>query len=286
MESIGEIPQCDRTTSDGRIYPSQRKPISILNPTAREQKAIQNPAVVEKLVNGETSSPVNAHKLVMSEAKAERKSAEYDLSEDDCLLFCADIKSGLPEIPDNSVDFIITDPPYPKEYLTLYEDLSFLASRVLKDGGSLLCMCGQSYLNEVMTNLCFHMEYHWTLCYLTPGGQSPQLWAKSTNTFWKPIIWLTKGKYKGDLISDIVKTPPNENDKTHHEWGQSVAGFDELVKKFAYPGQTILDPFLGGGTTAICALKANCRFIGVDISQECIEKTKARLAETKGRESP
>jgi len=140
-------------------------------------------------------------------------------------------------------------------------------------------MCGQSYLDEVMRGLCEHMAYHWTLCYLTPGGQSPQLWAKRTNTFWKPIIWLTKGKYTGDMIGDVIKTPPNENDKRFHEWGQSVAGFSELVEKFTYPGQTILDPFLGGGTTAICAIKSNRRFIGVDISQDCINTTRRRIAE-------
>ena len=56
MESIGQIDQCDRKTSDGRVYPSQRKPISILNPTAREEKAIQNPTVVEKIVAGSANT--------------------------------------------------------------------------------------------------------------------------------------------------------------------------------------------------------------------------------------
>jgi len=211
--------------------------------------------------------------------KIERKNTYVELSEDACKLICGDIRGGFLEVPDNSVDFIVTDPPYPKEYIPLYESLSLLASRVLKDGGSLLCMCGQSYLNEVMAELCKHLNYHWTLCYLTPGGQSPQLWAKKTNTFWKPIIWLTKGKYAGDLVGDVIKTPPNENDKRYHEWGQSIAGFNELLQKFTYPGQTIFDPFLGGGTTAICAIKSGRRFIGADISQGCLDTTRNRVNE-------
>jgi N6-adenosine-specific RNA methylase IME4 len=49
MESIGALPQCDRTTSDGRTYPKERKPVSVFNPTKREEKALTNPKVVEQV---------------------------------------------------------------------------------------------------------------------------------------------------------------------------------------------------------------------------------------------
>ncbi len=39
------------------------------------------------------------------------------------------------EIPNESIDHIISDPPYPREYLPLWSDLSLMASRVLKPGG-------------------------------------------------------------------------------------------------------------------------------------------------------
>ena len=55
MEGIGEIPQCDRQTTDGRTYPAQRKPVSVFNPTPREEKAVQNPAVVEKMASEEAT---------------------------------------------------------------------------------------------------------------------------------------------------------------------------------------------------------------------------------------
>ena len=81
------------------------------------------------------------------------------------------------------------------------------------------------------------------------------------------------------MIGDVIRTPPNENDKMFHEWGQSIAGFDEIIQKFTYPGQTILDPFMGGGTTAVCAIKAGRRFIGADISNECVETVTRRISE-------
>ena len=52
----------------------------------------------------------------------------------------------------------------------------------------------------------------------------------------------------------------------------------ELVRRFATPGMTIVDPFMGGGTTGLVALEAGCHFIGLDIDPAHIETTKARLA--------
>ena len=55
MESIGALHQCPHKTSDGRTYPAQRKPVTIFNPTPREERAMQDPAVREKLESGATN---------------------------------------------------------------------------------------------------------------------------------------------------------------------------------------------------------------------------------------
>ena len=55
-------------------------------------------------------------------------------------------------IPDNSIDFIFTDPPYPQEFIPLYGWLAETASRILKDGGLCLAMAGQSYLPQIYTH--------------------------------------------------------------------------------------------------------------------------------------
>lgn len=220
--------------------------------------------------------------------KAERKkySLEVELPEDMCRLFTADIRKGLSEIEDNSIDFIITDPPYPKEYLPLFADLSKLAARVLKPGGSLIVMSGQSYLPDVIQLLGTEMKYHWCMAYVTPGGQSPQLFHKKVNTFWKPVLWFVKDEYAGDWVGDVLKSAVNDNDKRFHEWGQSFSGMMDIVERFTNPGDIILDPFLGGGTTGVVSVCSGRKFIGADIEEKNVtlsmERIKQEYANARG----
>jgi hypothetical protein len=65
-----------------------------------------------------------------------------------------------------NVDAIITDPPYSKQYLHLYEDLARFASQVLKPGGSLLTMAGVAYLPQILKMIGQHLNYQWTISYL------------------------------------------------------------------------------------------------------------------------
>ncbi|MBR1645210.1 MAG: hypothetical protein IJ774_05780 [Selenomonadaceae bacterium] len=221
----------------------------------------------------------NAEKVQRQEETRERKAytPPTELPADKVKLICADIRDGLAEIADNSVDFIITDPPYPKEFLPLYENLSKVAARVLKDGGSLICMTGQSYLPDVIRLLLTSLNYHWCLSYVTMGDKT-QIWKSRVHTAWKPLLWFVKGEYKGDWLGDDVVTSTNK-DKTFHEWGQSFGGMKTLIERMTYPDDIILDPFLGGGTTGLAALKSGRKFIGVDIEQSCVDITKTRIVE-------
>jgi DNA modification methylase len=173
-------------------------------------------------------------------------------------------------------DFIITDPPYPKEYLYLYEILADRAKEWLKPEGLLIAMCGQSYLNEIMETMCEHVTYYWTAAYLTPGQPTP-LRQRQVNTTWKPLLIFSIADYKGKIFGDVFKS--DGNDKSLHEWGQSVSGMYDIVSKICLPGQTILDPFCGAGTTGIAALKHGCLFDGIDLEQETVDIAKGRLAE-------
>lgn len=250
-----------------------------------EQIQQKKPELIEDIRSRKTSID-NAYKTIKTEEKKQkqeekeaRKTFELDQEIPDgyCTLYCADICDGLSDVEDESIDFIITDPPYPKEYLSLYSNLSEVASRVLKPNGSLIVMTGQSYLPEVINRLSENMTYHWCLAYETPGGQSPQLFQKKVNSFWKPVLWFTKERYEGDWIGDVLKSPVNDNDKRYHEWGQSLGGIKDIVKRFTNPGDTILDPFLGGGTTGVAAVTMKRKFVGTDIDQKNINVSNERI---------
>ena len=279
LETGGEIPQLEITTgTDGKTY--TRKPVSVFNPTKREERAVSNPEVVSRMQELGANA-MTAEKQLHREERAERKAYELpeSMPEGMLRLFTADIRDGLAEIEDKSVDVIITDPPYPREYISLYGELSRTASRVLKPSGSLIVMTGQSYLPEVCEQLGQHMAYHWCMSYLTPGGQSPQLFSKRVNTFWKPVLWYVKGSYSGDYVGDVLKSPVNANEKAYHEWGQSLGGMRDIVERFTDPEDVVLDPFLGGGTTGAACVSMWRKFIGTDIDAENVEISRSRIKE-------
>jgi site-specific DNA-methyltransferase (adenine-specific) len=50
------------------------------------------------------------------------------------------------------------------------------------------------------------------------------------------------------------------------------------MRRFVFPGQVIVDPFMGGGTTGVAALELGATFIGFDVDQGAINTTRTRLA--------
>jgi site-specific DNA-methyltransferase (adenine-specific) len=247
------------------------------NYTAAQIRAIVNEREIMKA----------AHEI-RSEQREERRQkriAEHQeiasgADNDNCRLVHADIAQYAEHIPDQSIDIIITDPPYSREYIPLYETLALMAARTLKQGGQLLVMTGKMHLPEVLALMTPHIRYHWTLSYLTPGGQAAQTWPRKVINYWKPILWFANGDYCGDWVSDVCKSSTNDNDKRFHKWGQSESGMADLIEKFTYPGQLICDPFLGGGTTGVVAMKLGRRFIGLDIKKETIDIARQRIFES------
>jgi DNA modification methylase len=116
------------------------------------------------------------------------------------------------------------------------------------------------------------------LCCETNSGGRTQIFDRRILPKWKPILWYVKGS-RDDLewTGDVIKSDGN-NDKRFHRWGQSEAQFEELVRRASLPGQVILDPFCGGGTTGVAVLRLGRRFIGIDIDERAIATTAERLS--------
>ena len=59
MENSGQVSKLDTSIgADGKEYPRERKPVTIMNPTPREERALQeNPAILNKIESGQAVTP-------------------------------------------------------------------------------------------------------------------------------------------------------------------------------------------------------------------------------------
>jgi len=177
---------------------------------------------------------------------------------------------------------IITDPPYSDDYLSLYEELGSFAEYHLRDGGSLLAMVGHAALYGVIAALSAYLTYHWTIAYVMPGPHL-MMYQLHVNTGWKPILWFVKGKYIGQTVTDIITAGSAEKDQ--FAWQQGEVGFAKLVADFSRPGELVIDPMCGTGTTGVAAVGLGRRFVGVDINPDRIATAKVRINERASRKA-
>jgi site-specific DNA-methyltransferase (adenine-specific) len=262
-----EFPEVLETVRRGGLTIPEAKKIVAL---PEEMRAV----ALEKLDRGEARTVKEARKLAYQEIRSQARQAPME--SDAYRLICGELSAVESQIEDESVDAIITDPPYSEEYLDTFDVLARVAARVLKPGGSLLTLAPHQWLPTILERMTQHLRYHWLLAYVQLG-QTARIWDSRVIVGWKPVLWFTKGTYVGDFVYDVVAS--DRRDKEHHEWGQSESGTAALVERFTVPGQLVFDPFVGGGTTAVVAVSLGRRFIGIDIDPKAIEETRRRLAE-------
>lgn len=170
-----------------------------------------------------------------------------------------------------TVDAIITDPPYPKDFIEEFDALGEVASRLLKIGGILVVMVGGVHLPEYIERLNRHMKYRWCGAYLT-DGPATRVQGRKVGTKWKPLLIYGGERF---ITQDVFSS--DGQDKQHHEWGQSESGMADIVSRLTDPGQLVVDPFLGGGTTAIVCRDLGRNFVGCDIDAAAVAKSLERL---------
>ncbi|MBF0591864.1 MAG: ParB N-terminal domain-containing protein [Nitrospirae bacterium] len=188
------------------------------------------------------------------------------------------------DVTEGSVDLILTDPPYSKDDLHLWNGLGVESYRYLKEGGFLIAYTGRHYLPQVMSSLSnAGLEYYWVFT-LLHRGPFYRAWDKHLISKSKLILVYYKKPFRkpDTMPSDIVYDATDEvvedaldgvicdegADKSLHVMGQNSYPFKYLLEKFTKVGDLVVDPFLGGGTTMFACMELGRNFVGYEVDEK------------------
>ncbi len=212
------------------------------------------------------------------------------------ILYISDVVELLQQIPDNSIDLVVTDPPYNSsiEWDNKNDEWQFLwleqIKRIMKEGASFYCFFAPMNMYNIegwiRTNLTLKNVAVWYHPNLYAAGMSygKDRW-KST---WDVIFYAVKGS-----ISKCTK-----NISTH-AWRNWQRGFDvfyipderpklhkaqkplklimKLIDASSNEGDLVLDPFIGSGTTAVACERLGRKWIGIELEEKFCNIVKNRI---------
>jgi len=168
------------------------------------------------------------------------------------------------KIKNNTIDAIITDPPYAIEFINCWTKLSEIAARVLKPGGFCIAYSGSLNLPEVIKRMSEYLTYYWMFI-LLHTGKHQGIQPRNIENGYKPILIFQKppftklSKYHIDIIEGSGR------DKSAHEWQQSEDELIPIIKTFTKKKEIVLDPFCGSGTVLSATIKLKRKAIGFDL---------------------
>lgn len=174
-----------------------------------------------------------------------------------------DFRVVLADIPDGSVDLILTDPPYTKECLPLWDDLGKFAYEKLSAEGVLIAYSGTLFLPNVMAALsAAGLTYYWTLAIINKGSGGYLFW-RHIKIKWKPVLIFTKQQVIDAAFEDIIEGSGPEKDK--HNWQQPINEARHLIKTFMPKANVVVDPFAGSGAFLEAARLEGLPAIGAEL---------------------
>jgi hypothetical protein len=283
LEGIGEIPRCHaRQTSDGRHYPSTRKPIVL---TTSNVQVVEAQRLLDELGDEVPETTLNVRKLRSLAAQQRRQEIEADpvakLPARIQIKHCSYEELRLkPE----SVSLFLTDPPWSqdRETLSLWSGLGSQAARALVTGGLLLTYAGQAGLPRWLEILGRHLTYRWQIVCINEVGHSiaPTRGSFGILNGHRCLLLFSKGPFRPyQPLKDTLITEGSE--KELHKWQQPVGEARYFVERLCPLGGLVCDPFCGSGTVAHAVLLAGGgrQFIGCDLSRGAVQMARSRVAQ-------
>ena len=194
-------------------------------------------------------------------------------------IYLGDCRDVLPELHIHP-DSVQTDPPY--NAADIGPNHRVYQGQTMKlDDGEYIAFCKawfglvQSISCRIaftpgIANLWLYPAPKWVLCWHKPSAISYN--KLGGFNAWEPI--LVYGKPKGRFGQDYIRQDPlnfSPGPEKEHPCPKPQKVWDWLINGMTSPGDLILDPFLGSGTTACCAKKLNRRYVGIEINERYCE---------------
>lgn len=231
---------------------------------------------------------------------------------DDCVLYNADAYEKVADLKDKGVkvDHIITDPPYnisqdnnfntmahpragvdfgkwDRGGFDLYSWVKDYAG-LLNKNGSMIVFCSYRFLSYIVDAM-ESMEAGMVVKDILVWQKSNPMPRNTSRRYVQDMefaIWAVKKKAKwvfnkpddkpylrGLFTTSIV----SGNEKLGHPTQKSLRLMEDIITIHSNPGELILDPFMGSGSTGEAALRCGRRFVGIEYEKEYYEMAKKRL---------
>jgi len=268
------------TGKDGKLYPATkpRQPKTVIATNQQDESrvrlAIGNAGedLPDKVITVKRATRIARE----ADAEIRRQNPAPAIIDSTIDLRVGDFREQLVSLPPESVDLICTDPPYNNDNVNLWQDLASFAKRVLKPGAWLVTYAGQAHLDEFICLLASELTYVWVISQVNSAAKKNIFHLGHIYSRWKPVLLFAKPPITPlTWVNDLIEGGGRE--KNLHDWQQSESEALYLLESFSLPGQLVIDPFLGSGTTAIAAKKLGRHFIGCDIDPANISKAMERL---------
>lgn len=191
------------------------------------------------------------------------------------------------ELPDKSVDLIITDPPYGKKADKGTNGFGSSKNRRYRGGWDTKIPPKEVFdeMFRVAKNVViFGGNY---FCHQLPPSNCWIFWDKKGDiAFQNPFA-------DGELIYTTFKKPvkkvvfkqqgfiTDSKDERYHPTQKPSELVQKLIEMFSEEGDTILDPFIGSGTTAIAAIRSGRHFIGFELDPDFCQVAEKRIEHEK-----
>lgn len=197
------------------------------------------------------------------------------------------------DIPDKSIDMILTDPPYGMNFQShrrknIYEkikndeNLEFLdnffkeCNRVLKKDSALYVFCSWHNVDEFKKQFEKYFKLKNILVWVKNNHGSGDLQASYAPKY-EFILYGNKGrrKFENGRKEDVLFYNKTKNEL--HPTQKPVDLLEFLINNSSIENDNILDPFMRSGSTGVACQNTNRDFIGFELDEHYFQIAKERL---------